>query len=59
MSSSGEVAFGYQIRPEAGGWAWVAYDLHGRVQGRGWAAEKAVAAAFVIRHLVIERARAA
>ena len=43
--------FGYQIRPAGDGWAWVAYDLDGQVQARGWAPQKVLAAACVIRAL--------
>jgi hypothetical protein len=44
-------SFGYRIRETAGGWAWSTLDSSGRVQARGEAPSKAVAAAFVIRAL--------
>lgn len=44
-------SFGYRIRPVDQGWAWSTLDHSGRVQARGQAPSKAVAAAFVIRAL--------
>lgn len=46
-----DAAFGYRIRPSAGGWAWTTFDLSGGVTERGHAPSKAVAAACVIRAL--------
>jgi hypothetical protein len=51
MSSSDQACFGYQIRPSGDGWAWTTFDLAGAVTARGWAPNKALAAACVIRAL--------
>jgi hypothetical protein len=51
MHAPHETCFGYQIRPANDGWAWVTFDLAGEVQEQGWAPQKALAAAFVIRAL--------
>jgi hypothetical protein len=51
MRSSDEARFGYQIRPDGDGWAWVTFDLTGAVAARGWAPNKTLAAACVIRVL--------
>lgn len=45
----GGAEFGYRIRPCAAGWSWTAFDAGGRVQERGEAPTKAIAAALVIR----------
>jgi hypothetical protein len=44
-------SFGYRIRETAEGWTWSTLDQSGRVQARGRAPSKAVAAACVIRAL--------
>jgi hypothetical protein len=51
MRSSDPACFGYQIRCVDDGWAWIAFDCEGAVAARGWAPEKALAAACVIRAL--------
>jgi hypothetical protein len=51
MKSPSQAAFGYQIRPAGEGWSWVSYDLDGIVQEQGWAPQKALAAACVVRAL--------
>jgi|GEM_PF-6038963 len=51
MSSSEDPCFGYKIHPAADGWAWVTFDLQGCVQEEGWAPQKAVAAALIVRAL--------
>jgi hypothetical protein len=56
MSSAHQASFGYQIRPADGGWTWMTFDLAGEVQERGWAPQKALAAACVIRALAREAA---
>lgn len=45
------ISFGYRIRETGEGWDWTAFDRTGRVQARGLAPTKAVAAALVIRAL--------
>ncbi|HEY8572391.1 hypothetical protein [Phenylobacterium sp.] len=42
-------SFGYRIRQTGEGWTWATLDPAGRVQARGRAPSKAVAAALVIR----------
>ena len=44
-------SFGYRIRETAEGWAWSTLDSTGRVQARGQAPNKSIAAACVIRAL--------
>jgi hypothetical protein len=44
-------SFGYRIRETGDGWSWTTFDRSGRVQDRGEAPSKAVAAALVIRAL--------
>ncbi len=51
MRSSDEAGFGYQIRPDGRGWAWVTFDLTGAVAARSWAPDKTLAAACVIQVL--------
>jgi hypothetical protein len=51
MSARDHACFGYRIREEGAGWSWTTFDLAGRVQARGHAPNKAVAAACVIRML--------
>jgi hypothetical protein len=42
-------SFGYRIRETSEGWSWTTFDTSGRVEARGRAPTKAVAAALVIR----------
>ena len=51
MTSSDRAAFGYRICPSNDGWTWITFDLAGAVAARGWAPDKALAAACVIRAL--------
>jgi hypothetical protein len=51
MKSPDQTRFGYHVRPDGDGWTWETYDLAGQVQERGWAPQKALAAACVIRAL--------
>jgi hypothetical protein len=51
MDSSTATSFGFRIYPLGEAWRWECYDPCGRVQARGAAPEKALAAAFVIRAL--------
>jgi hypothetical protein len=44
-------SFGYRIRETGEGWVWSTLDSTGRVQAKGRAPNKAVAAACVIRAL--------
>jgi hypothetical protein len=48
---SSRAGFGYEIKAVDSGWAWVAYDIDGAVRQKGWAPQKALAAACVIRAL--------
>ncbi|MDB5450265.1 MAG: hypothetical protein JWQ52_1393 [Phenylobacterium sp.] len=51
MISRDDTCFGYRIRATDTGWDWMAFDLAGKVQERGHAPDKAIAAACVIRAL--------
>jgi hypothetical protein len=51
MGSRNDAAFGFRIRPTGAGWVWTTFDLAGRVQERGHAPDKTLAAACVIRSL--------
>lgn len=53
MKPSAETCFGFRFRSAAGGWKWETYDQQGVVQAAGWAPEKPLAAACVIRALAV------
>jgi hypothetical protein len=54
MSSAHEAGFGYRIHAADGGWRWATFDSAGRPVEQGWAPEKALAAACIVRALTCE-----
>jgi hypothetical protein len=59
MGSRDHAAFGYHIRAAEQGWTWVTYGADGQAQERGWAPQRALAAACVVRALARPPIRAA
>jgi hypothetical protein len=59
MPQGRTAGFKYRIRPDTRGWRWTTFDPDGRVCDQGAAPSRAVAAAFVIRHIARSAAESA